>query len=409
MKKPNILIIADKDDVRFLDPKRQSNHWNISWKVLDYNKLHKNIGELQNLVTKHHVDFVVYSRNDQVANRVGIGTVTKKLGTGYSSFSGIDKKDRIGQMVECFNDFMECGRKLDFNLERKKEELPENNTGGTFSLIFDTEQLGGVRYGLPRILGLLNRYDVKATFFVTNLMKKVYPNILEEVQEQGHEVGLHGLCHEYLVGLGQEGQASQIKSMREDFSTEISGTNFIGRMDDTTVHALIDNKLKYYVYPLRCHYRLLSYRQVSTVPSLIRLPEGNIWALPISLETYGSQWFSIRNMVDSAISQSKKCEYRHISILCHLFRDGNLQHAEVTEKLLQYLTRRDFQPIILSELVDTLDKQKSDFLATGELKQYFQKEKGRISLPSSWQDFLSAVPENLALLYKLSRRNHGVF
>ncbi len=408
MKKPNVLIIADTEDARLLDSQRQSEHWNILWQVIDYNRLHKNIGEIKNVIANHHIDFVLYSRNDQVANRVSIGTITRKVGTGYSSFSGIDKKTRISQMVECFEDFMECGKRVNCSLTQK-ERLARGGNEGTFSLIFDTEQLGGVKYGLPRILDLLNRYDVDATFFVTNLVKKVYPNILEIVKGQGHEVGIHGLRHEYLSGLGQKEQSNQIRSMIEDFNTEINGANFVGRMDDTTLHALLDNKLKYFVYPLRANYRFLSYRKVSTVPSLIRLPEGNIWALPISLETYSSPWFSIRNMVDSAISQSKKCGFCHISILCHPFRDGNLQHIAATEKLLQHLSGKNMQSIVLSELVNTVEKQRDDFPITGELEQFTQEDRGETRPPRSWHDFLGMVPENLAMLYRLSRRSRGSF
>ncbi len=409
MKNPNVLIIADEEDARFLDTERQSEHWNIFWKVLNYNRLHNEIGELQDLVAEHGIDFVMYSRNDQVANRISIGPVTRRLKTGYSSFSGIDKKNRIEEMQECFNDFMEYGGKLDFNFETKQEDAVKSNALGTFSLIFDTEQLGGVKYGLPRILGLLNRYNIKATFFVTNLMKKVYPNILQVIQEQGHEVGLHGLWHEYLCGLGLEQQQAQLRIMIEDFTTQIQGVNFLGRMDENTVSALVDNKMNYFVYPLINYYHLMSYPKLSTVPSLIQLPNGNIWALPISVETYGSPWFSIKNMVDSAISESKKCGFQHVTILCHPFRDGNLQHIEVTEKLLQHLTAKEWKSITLKEISGMLDKKIDHFTKVTALRDLFESKKSRVSPLRTKQDFLSIIPQNLMLAYRIVRRGHTLF
>lgn len=173
MTKPKVLIIVDKEDAKYLDSNKQSDHWDIVWKVIDYGKLHKSVDELQKQIKEHNIDFILYSRNDQVAKKISIGPVTKRLKIGYSSFSGIDEKYRIEQMKTCFEDFMKCNNKLDFDIPPSRERnLEISNNKGSFSLIFDTEQIGGVRYGLSRILKLLSKYDVKATFFVTNLMKK---------------------------------------------------------------------------------------------------------------------------------------------------------------------------------------------------------------------------------------------
>lgn len=79
MSNSNILIIADKEDVKHLDVNKQSNHWNIFWKIIDYNRLHKSIDEIQSQIKKHKIDFILYSRNDQVAKKVSIGHVTKRL------------------------------------------------------------------------------------------------------------------------------------------------------------------------------------------------------------------------------------------------------------------------------------------------------------------------------------------
>lgn len=409
MKKPNVLIIADKQDVKFLNTERQSEHYSIFWKVIDYNKLHRKIGELQDVVAKHNIDFVMYSRNDQVAERTSIGPVTRKLGTGYSSFSGIDNNNRIKQMVECFSDFIECGKKLDFDLERKQKNREPENNGETFSLLFDTEQLGGVNYGLPRILQLLNKYDVKATFFVTNLMKKVYPSVVEEIQEQGHEVGLHGMWHEYLSGLSLEEQKTQLRIMAEDFGTEIHGVNFLGRVDENTVPALIANKMQYFVYPLINYYCLFSYPKLPTVPSLINLPDGNIWALPISVETYGSPWFSIKNMVDSTMCQSEKCQFQHMTILCHPFRDGNLQHIETTKRLLSCLSEKEWKSVTLQQLACSLGDKRDHFPKVGRLKDLFKPRKLKVSPPRTKQDFLGLIPQNLILLYRIIKRGHTLF
>jgi hypothetical protein len=123
VNKQNVLIIADKRDVKHLDINKQSDHWNIFWKIIDYNRLHKNVDEIQSEIKKHNIDFILYSRNDQVVKKISIGPVTKSLEIGYSSFSGIDEKYRIEEMKNCFDDFIRCNNRLDFNITPPKKEI----------------------------------------------------------------------------------------------------------------------------------------------------------------------------------------------------------------------------------------------------------------------------------------------
>ena len=50
--------------------------------------------------------------------------------------------------------------------------------------------------GMPRLLDLYDKYEVKATFFFTGHIAKLYPQIVKMAYERGHEVGSHGLTHE---------------------------------------------------------------------------------------------------------------------------------------------------------------------------------------------------------------------
>ena len=53
-----------------------------------------------------------------------------------------------------------------------------------------------VTRALPRILAALAEAEVQATFFVEGLNAELYPDTLREIAAAGHEVGLHGWCHE---------------------------------------------------------------------------------------------------------------------------------------------------------------------------------------------------------------------
>jgi len=54
----------------------------------------------------------------------------------------------------------------------------------------------GVRVGVPRILDLLQRYDIHSTFFVPGHTADSYPEVVERILEAGHELAHHGYGHE---------------------------------------------------------------------------------------------------------------------------------------------------------------------------------------------------------------------
>lgn len=50
--------------------------------------------------------------------------------------------------------------------------------------------------GMPRLLDLYDKYGVKATFFYTGHIARLYPEVVRMAYKRGHEVGSHGLTHE---------------------------------------------------------------------------------------------------------------------------------------------------------------------------------------------------------------------
>lgn len=53
----------------------------------------------------------------------------------------------------------------------------------------------GVTRGVPRILELLNRHKIAATFFVPGYTAEQHPRLVETLLEGGHEIGHHGHMH----------------------------------------------------------------------------------------------------------------------------------------------------------------------------------------------------------------------
>ena len=53
-----------------------------------------------------------------------------------------------------------------------------------------------LRQGMPRLLDLYEHYGVRATFFYTGHIARLYPEVVKMAYRHGHEVGSHGLTHE---------------------------------------------------------------------------------------------------------------------------------------------------------------------------------------------------------------------
>ncbi len=71
-----------------------------------------------------------------------------------------------------------------------------------------SQQSYGPKEGVPRLLRLLARRGLQATFFVPGYTAERHPAIVERILEAGHEVAHHGYLHESLVGKTREEEAA---------------------------------------------------------------------------------------------------------------------------------------------------------------------------------------------------------
>lgn len=79
--------------------------------------------------------------------------------------------------------------------EAKKPMVPVRPPAGKVSLTFDD---GPDPNYTPEVLDILDRYDVKATFFVIGSNVRLHPEILEDIRERGHVVAHHSVTHPQL-------------------------------------------------------------------------------------------------------------------------------------------------------------------------------------------------------------------
>jgi peptidoglycan/xylan/chitin deacetylase (PgdA/CDA1 family) len=85
-----------------------------------------------------------------------------------------------------------CAVALSFDSDHETNELRD---GGKSIGRLAWGQYGN-RVGVPRILKLLAKYDIKASFYVPAVAALLYPEEQRRVVGEGHEIGIHGWIHE---------------------------------------------------------------------------------------------------------------------------------------------------------------------------------------------------------------------
>src|SRR5207249_1306393 len=140
----------------------------------------------------------------------------------------------------------------------------------------------GPKTGAPRILNVLDRYGIKAGWYIPGWIIERYPELCREIVRRGHEVGQHGHLHDWPffgfsavppVGNGIWSQEDVFEVWKEEFEGAWEEGGFFNLMGHPQVVG-----------------RPSRMRMVSRLLELI-LGKGDVWiARPIEIaEHYLSQ------------------------------------------------------------------------------------------------------------------------
>ena len=116
-----------------------------------------------------------------------------------------------------------CAVALSFDSDHETNELRD---GGKSVGRMSWGQYGS-RVGVPRILELLKKTGVAATFFVPAVAALLYPDEQRRVVAEGHEIGLHGWIHE-LNSVLPEAVERDLHLRSSDALTQITGIRPVG-------------------------------------------------------------------------------------------------------------------------------------------------------------------------------------
>ncbi len=67
----------------------------------------------------------------------------------------------------------------------------------------------------PRLLDILKRRNIKATFFVVGTNARRYPGIMQRIVAEGHEVGNHTVNHPHLTKISHEKAVAEVSGCAE--------------------------------------------------------------------------------------------------------------------------------------------------------------------------------------------------
>lgn len=116
-----------------------------------------------------------------------------------------------------------CAVALSFDSDHDTNELRD---GGKSIGRMSWGQYGN-RVGVPRILELLKRTQIPATFFVPAVTALLYPDEQRRVIAEGHEIGLHGWIHEVNSTLAEKDERD-LHLRSSDTLTQITGVRPVG-------------------------------------------------------------------------------------------------------------------------------------------------------------------------------------
>jgi peptidoglycan/xylan/chitin deacetylase (PgdA/CDA1 family) len=115
---------------------------------------------------------------------------------------------------------------LSFDVDNATAAL---STGNIDYEILSRGEYGAID-GLPRILRILDRQQIPASFFIPAASAVLHPVVIKDIQgaKQQHEIGVHGWIHERLPLLNNEKEEQRLLDLSIETLTKMTGKRPIG-------------------------------------------------------------------------------------------------------------------------------------------------------------------------------------
>ena len=109
----------------------------------------------------------------------------------------------------------------------------DNATASLSQGVLDYEVLSRGEYGavdgLPRLLRLLDKHQLPASFFIPAVSAALHPQMIKDIQASGrHEIGVHGWIHERLPLLNDPREEQRLLNQSLELLTKMTGRKPVG-------------------------------------------------------------------------------------------------------------------------------------------------------------------------------------
>ena len=105
----------------------------------------------------------------------------------------------------------------------KKRELPVYNVDTQEKVLSISFDAAWGRANTAEILNILDRYDVKTTFFLVGFWAEKHPDLVKDLVARGHEIGNHSATHPHMNSLTRAQMQEELRRC-SDLVQSITGT-----------------------------------------------------------------------------------------------------------------------------------------------------------------------------------------
>lgn len=211
-----------------------------------------------------------------------------------------------------------------------------------------SHQSYGPLVAVPRILELLARNEIQATFFVPGFSAHRYPAVVRSIAEAGHEIAHHSYFHENTVGMDERTEADMIDlGLRALWDVAgVRPTGYRAPMWEMNYHTPKLLAERGFVYDSSLmdsdHPYLLSVSENADAETLVEVP---VWW---GLDDW-EQYAFLPDLIGSGVIESPakalemwtlELEAMHrlgaaFVLCCHPFMSGRPARAEALDRLIQ--------------------------------------------------------------------------
>lgn len=211
------------------------------------------------------------------------------------------------------------------------------------SLINESNYQYGINRGAPRVLRLLDRYGITATFTACALALERAPSLTQEIVEQGHEIASHGYRWTHQFNMSEEEERAYIRQARDaiEKSTGRPPAGWLSRYLTTmnTRRLLIEEGFMYHMDDLsddQPFWDQHNGRPIVVMPYQMDNNDMKMWAEPSYTP---DQWlkYAIDNL-DWALREGAH-EVNMMSLGVHLRIIGRPGRIWALEKFLDYASK----------------------------------------------------------------------